>query len=111
MLMFRWRQWYSWWRHDSCYDGSIFYEVLRRLYGDQPLFRSSSASSPGTIRSSTKFGVVATSIGTKTEAVMIGNFNAADSTADDCGKPNALLYSPCTALMLLEATDLFDLPT
>jgi hypothetical protein len=109
-VMLRWRQWYSWWRHDSCYDGSIFGEVLQHLYGDQPVFRSISAGSSGSIRSSTKFGVVATSIGTKTEAVMIGNFNAAGGTADDCGKPHAL-YSPCTALMLLEATDLFDLLT
>ncbi|EED20944.1 conserved hypothetical protein [Talaromyces stipitatus ATCC 10500] len=103
-VMLRLRQWYSWWRHDSCYDGSIFGEVLQHLYGDQPVFRSISAGPSGTIRSSTKFGVVATSIGTKTEAVMIGNFNAADSTADDCGyrliRPGNIEHEPkvCEAI-------------
>ena len=82
-ILGRVREWYAWWRHDSCYDGSVFDTILQQLYGDQYLLRSIRDTS-GTFRSGAKFGVVATSIGTKTETVIMGNFNAVDTT--DCGK-------------------------
>lgn len=79
------RQWYSWWRHDSCYDGSVFDDILQQLYGKQTLLHSHCCDSSGSIKSGPKFGVVATSIGAKTETVMLGNFNAATGTSEDCG--------------------------
>lgn len=84
-LLGRIRQWYSWWRHDSCYDGSVFDTILQQFYGTQSLLHGYRRDSSGCIRSGAKFGVVATSIGTKTETVMMGNFNAVNSAPEDCG--------------------------
>lgn len=77
------RQWYTWWRHDSCYDGTIFDKILRQLFQDQSLLHGPFRD--GRIMSGAKYGVVATSIGKKTETVILGNFNAAVSTAADIG--------------------------
>ena len=80
------RQWYAWWRHDSCYDGSVFDDILQQLYGNQTLLHSRCRDSSGSIKSGAKFGVVATSIGAKTETVLMGNFNAVKGTSEDCGR-------------------------
>uniref|UniRef100_A0A093UTL7 Uncharacterized protein n=1 Tax=Talaromyces marneffei PM1 TaxID=1077442 RepID=A0A093UTL7_TALMA len=33
-ILGRIRQWYLWWRHDSCYNGSVFDDILQQLYGN-----------------------------------------------------------------------------
>jgi hypothetical protein len=98
------RQWYSWWSHDSCYDGSVFVSILRRLYGERLLLRNHSTA--GVVRSGAKFGVVATSIGAKTETVILGNFNA----ASDCGKSAESPPVSQQLLMSQRAIGSFDLP-
>jgi hypothetical protein len=90
------RQWYSWWRHDSCYDGSVFDEILHELYGNQSLLHSYCRDSSGSIKSGAKFGVVATSIGAKTETVLMGNFNAVKGASEDCGRLVSAATLPLT---------------
>jgi hypothetical protein len=85
-ILGRTRQWFSWWRHDSCYDGLVFDDILKQLYGNQSLLHTHCRDSSGSIKSGAKFGVVATSIGAKTEAVVIGNFNAVNGASEQCGK-------------------------
>jgi hypothetical protein len=90
------RQWYTWWRHDSCYDGTVFDTILRQLFHDQSLLHSPLRD--GCIMSGAKYGVVATSIGKKTETVILGNFNAAVGTAADSGGYSA--FSQASRLTL-----------
>lgn len=105
-ILGRTRQWYAWWRHDSCYDGLVFDDILQQLYGNQSLLHSPRRDSSGSIKCGAKFGVVATSIGAKTETVMLGNFNAATGTSEDCGM-FALL--PRFFSLMVQAINSFDL--
>jgi hypothetical protein len=74
----------------------VFDAVLRQLFQDQSLLHSHFRD--GCIMSGAKYGVVAASIGKKTETVILGNFNAAMSTAADSGGysgfPQASLLTP-----------------
>jgi hypothetical protein len=94
-------RWVLWLLYDRCYDSGTFDLALKDVFGnDHRIFSAFNRQS--TAISSTRFGVVATSIGKDTHSCIFSNFNSAHGSTDSCGLCNQVFCREDVANLILE---------